>query len=615
MLGGMAGGGMALLVDPDQRPTIDQQWPDLLAEVAERHREQLPFVMQPTCCRVALNRVGSVATLLEGQAAHPSMAYYHLHIPRLAAIDRDSRQAYRRDDALQLLEDQSIDTGQRQQLLQGLLHRLLPQANQDQSIAAELHAERDRWGFDGERQARVIAAIQRGDCSLVRNRLPSHAVIEPATQIDVLGQPSRTDADSSSDLPSENYHQGDEALQAGTVAMVTLAGGVGSRWSGGGGVVKALHPFTELPSLGSSQTSSLTPSMTPSWHSFLSVHLTQAQRIAEAYACSMPLVFTTSFLTDGPVGRALQGSTCQNILDASSDIEHGATVFRSLCMTVAQRLVPHPRDLRSWLQQQAMSCLDEQAEKARRDRDAAWLAWAEEHEGPSPYQDNVVQQCLNPPGHWWELPSLIANGTLLRLLTDNPSVQTLFVRNLDTLGAVPDAASLAAHLQHRQRGAVMTTEVIERYDGDMGGSLAMVDGVPRLIEGLAIPDEAQELALPYYNSNTCWISVDGLLQWFGLSRSDLADQSRCRQAVLSQSRRLPIYVTIKEVQKRWGLGQVDVFPVAQCEQLWGDMTTQPNFPTDYLLVPRQRGQQLKDMAQLLPWQRDGSAEMIASLMS
>ena len=44
--------------------------------------------------------------------------------------------------------------------------------------------------------------------------------------------------------------------------------------------------------------------------------------------------------------------------------------------------------------------------------------------------------------------------------------------------------------------------------------------------------------------------------------------------------RMPTYITLKEVKKRWGHGQEDVFPVAQFEKLWGDMTALPeiDFP-------------------------------------
>ena len=77
--------------------------------------------------------------------------------------------------------------------------------------------------------------------------------------------------------------------------------------------------------------------------------------------------------------------------------------------------------------------------------------------------------------------------------------------------------------------------------------------------------------------------------------------------------RLPTYVTLKDVKKRWGHGQEDIFPVAQFEKLWGDMTSLPDVDSEFAVVPRRRGQQLKDPAQLDGWVLDGSAAHIESL--
>jgi hypothetical protein len=77
--------------------------------------------------------------------------------------------------------------------------------------------------------------------------------------------------------------------------------------------------------------------------------------------------------------------------------------------------------------------------------------------------------------------------------------------------------------------------------------------------------------------------------------------------------RVPTYITLKDVKKRWGKGQEDVMPVAQFEKLWGDMTSLPEFPCRFVAVPRQRGQQLKEPAQLDGWLRDGSAAFVESL--
>jgi hypothetical protein len=77
--------------------------------------------------------------------------------------------------------------------------------------------------------------------------------------------------------------------------------------------------------------------------------------------------------------------------------------------------------------------------------------------------------------------------------------------------------------------------------------------------------------------------------------------------------RLPTYITLKDVKKRWGHGHEDVFPVCQFEKLWGDMTAVPDLDCGFAVVPRKRGQQLKDYAQLDGWLRDGSADHVLSL--
>jgi len=103
------------------------------------------------------------------------------------------------------------------------------------------------------------------------------------------------------------------------------------------------------------------------------------------------------------------------------------------------------------------------------------------------------------------------------------------------------------------------------------------------------------------------VDLDQLLNVFALTRDDLADQGKVATAVRKLAGRMPTYITIKDVKKRWGRGQEDVFPVAQFEKLWGDLTALPELACRYLLVPRFRGQQLKEPAQLDGWFRDGSA--------
>ena len=241
---------------------------------------------------------------------------------------------------------------------------------------------------------------------------------------------------------------------------------------------------------------------------------------------------------------------------------------------------------------------------------AALTGWARATGEAADYTDNLPEQCLHPVGHWFEIPNLLKNGVLARLLAERPQLKTLVAHNIDTLGVTPDPVMLG---WFQASGATLGFEVISRRIEDHGGGLARVNGRLRIVEGLALSREEDEFALTYYNSNTCWIDIDRLLTLFGLTRTDLADPEKTAAAVRALAARLPTYVTLKDVKKRWGHGQEDVFPVAQFEKLWGDMTALPECQSAFALVPRARGQQLKDQAQLDGWQRDGSAAGIEQL--
>src|ERR1700722_15357972 len=140
-----------------------------------------------------------------------------------------------------------------------------------------------------------------------------------------------------------------------------------------------------------------------------------------------------------------------------------------------------------------------------------------------------------------------------------------------------------------------------------------MDVRPRLVEGAALPREEDEFGLSYYNTLTTWVDVDRLLTVFGLTREQLTDEKRVPSAIRRMARRVPTYIILKEVKKRWGHGQEDVYPVCQFEKLWGDMTALPEVESGFVVVPRLRGQQLKDPAQLDGWLRDGSAAYVEQL--
>jgi hypothetical protein len=107
--------------------------------------------------------------------------------------------------------------------------------------------------------------------------------------------------------------------------------------------------------------------------------------------------------------------------------------------------------------------------------------------------------------------------------------------------------------------------------------------------------------------------VDRLLTAFNLTREELGDEEKVTSAIRTMAAKMPTYITLKDVKKRWGHGQEDIFPVTQFEKLWGDMTALPEIDSRFVVVPRPRGQQLKDQAQLDGWLRDGSADFVESL--
>jgi len=367
---------------------------------------------------------------------------------------------------------------------------------------------------------------------------------------------------------------------------VSLAGGVGSRWTKGAGVVKALNPFSRLGC---------------GYRSFIEVHLAKSRRTSRVCGTALPHIITTSYLTHHAI---------ESHLRAERNYGYAGLLLLSPGRVIGLRLVPMVRDLRFIWEEMPQQLLDEQAQKVRESLRASLIEWARQMGEGASYTDNLPMQCLHPVGHWYEVPNLMRNGTLARLFEDRPRLKYLMVHNIDTTGADVDPGLLGYHIDER---AALTTEVILRHIEDRGGGLARVDGRVRLVEGLALPSEEIESHLSWYNSATYWIDIDLLLAVFGLTRSDLTNTDLVNSAIRSLARRMPTYITLKDVKKRWGRGQEDVFPVAQFEKLWGDMTALPELRCRFVVVERPRGQQLKEPAQLDGWFRDGSAAYVESL--
>ena len=573
MLGGMSGGGMGFIFDPAARAEGQEELRRVLGETKQELQHALPFAIDPVVYDFAINEEGSVARYHAGEHALMPPSYYAMMVPEWVRCDPRELSPGRRRE-LEAFGSMSRDEAEYGDLVEVLFDSLVPRGVAEEE-GRDFRAILDRHGFDAEEQETIRTDLRRGRLGLAQNRLPANTPIEDVRNEDVV--------DALDGLDQEYEEIGAQAVARGEVAVMTLAAGTGSRWTQGAGVVKALHPFCRLSGR---------------HRRFLEVHLAKSRRISERCGAPLPHLVTTSYLTHGPI---------EETLAEEQRFGYPGPLLLSPGRAVGVRMIPMVRDLRFAWEELPQQLLDEQAQKMRESLHAALIGWARESGEGSDYTDNLALQCLHPVGHWYEVSNLLRNGVLADLLDAQPALRTLMLHNIDTVGADLDLTLLGRHLTSE---ACLSFEVIPRRIEDLGGGLARVGGRVRLVEGLALPREEIEFDLSYYNSMTTWIDVDRLLEVFGLVRGDLRDESRVAAAVRRLAARLPTYVTLKDVKKRWGHGQEDVYPISQYEKLWSDMSSLPEVDCRFFVVPRFRGQQLKDPAQLDGWLRDGSAAYV-----
>jgi len=583
MLGGMSGGGMAFFVAPHRHDEFQDRIAAIMLRVKSSLDDALPFAMEPVVYDFRINPQGTLATLDSGPEAMMPPPYYTLQTPRMIAAGTAALPYHRCVD-VDHFANRCPETGELLRVFRTMINHLFPVARSaDDASKTQWDAEAARIrrdnGFDPVQHEQLRADLQRGRIGLARNRLPVDLEVRDVDDSDLIEARHPGSAAATG--------RGEAAIQRGEVAVVTLAAGVGSRWTTGAGVVKAVNPFVNLDGC---------------HRSFLEIHLAKTRKAQHASRATIPHIVTTSYLTHSAIERHLQ---------STGNYGHDGPVYLSRGRSIAQRLIPMTRDLTFLWEEASHETLDENKQKVREASRRAILDWAKSQGEGTDYSDNVPIQRFNPPGHFYEIPNMLGNGLLGRLLESYPNLTWLLVHNVDTLGATIDPAVLGLAIES---GASLSFEVIPRRIDDRGGGLAKVAGRIRLLEGLAQPREDTEFALRYYNTLTTWVRIDGLLAAFGLARADLSrDPAKAAAAVRAMAARIPTYVTIKDVKRRWGHGQEDVYPIAQFEKLWGDMSSLPDLNCSFLAVDRNRGQQLKDAAQLDGWANDGSMTYVRSL--
>ena len=130
----------------------------------------------------------------------------------------------------------------------------------------------ERHAFDAECFERLRSGLADGTRSVRGNVV--EGVVEPPLPSDLTELPAPADSEF-----AEAVAAGTEALRAGTIAMVVLAGGMATRFGGG---VKAAAEAID-------------------GRSFLDVKLAETRRLARVLDCVIPVALMTSFATDAVV--------------------------------------------------------------------------------------------------------------------------------------------------------------------------------------------------------------------------------------------------------------------------------------------------------------------------
>ena len=135
---------------------------------------------------------------------------------------------------------------------------------------------------------------------------------------------------------------------------------------------------------------------------------------------------------------------------------------------------------------------------------------------PTPQGEIFVEDDGAPsryaPGHGDLTFALRREGLLGRLRARG--VETVFMSNVDNLGATLDPAIIGLHLE---LGSKLTAEVVRKEPGDKGGAPARVDGVAQIVEAFRFPDDFDQDRIPVFNTNSIVMDAAAIDRDFDLT--------------------------------------------------------------------------------------------------
>ena len=236
MLGGMSGGGMGLLAAPEQRDALRDAALEIMARAKQELEDALPFAMNPVVYDFRINPTGTQSRLLTGGSPCMPARYYALQVPQLVRQDPETIPMLRRIE-LDRYTMQCHEFGQTFPILRTLVSNLFRVASSGQSERARWDRESERIrrenGFDLIQHEQIREDLRHNRIGLAHNRLPVDTDIQDVRPGDVTVLGSAPDAGK----------RGAAALREGRVAVMSLAGGVGSRWTTGAGGDQGRQPL------------------------------------------------------------------------------------------------------------------------------------------------------------------------------------------------------------------------------------------------------------------------------------------------------------------------------------------------------------------------------------
>ena len=177
MLGGMSGGGMGFIFDPEHRSRAQERLGTIMLDLKDELQHALPFAMEPVVYDFAINERGTWADLRSGEKALLPAAYYALHVPGWLRADPQTLPPGRRAEIGRF----SVACHTRPELagmMSTLFDRLLPQSGTEAGRQQSLAELLDQNGFDRAQHEQISDDLKAGRIGLAQNRLPVNADIK-----------------------------------------------------------------------------------------------------------------------------------------------------------------------------------------------------------------------------------------------------------------------------------------------------------------------------------------------------------------------------------------------------------------------------------------------------